>query len=62
MEIECFGVEDMTLILVLKVLKVLAENTKKYVNNQLKKDWMADQISFSEYIDSFMGEKVNGNK
>ena len=41
------------------------KNTKKireYINNQLKEDWMADQISLSEYIDPFTGEKVKGNK
>ena len=43
----------------------VGKNTKKireYINNQLKEDWMADQISLSEYIDPFMGEKVKGNK
>ena len=43
----------------------VGKNTKKnreYINNQLKEDWMADQISLSEYIDPFTGEKVKGNK
>jgi len=34
----------------------VGKNTKKireYINNQLKEDWMADQISLSEYIDPF---------
>ena len=38
----------------------VGKNTKKnreYINNQLKEDWMADQISLSEYIDPFTGEK-----
>ena len=42
----------------------VGKNTKKireYINNQLKEDWMADQISLSEYIDPFTGEKVNKN-
>ena len=37
----------------------VGKNTKKYVNNQLKKDWMTDQISFS---DPFTSEKVKTNK
>lgn len=43
----------------------VGKNTKKireYINTQLKEDWMADQISLSEYIDPFTGEKVKGNK
>ena len=43
----------------------VGKNTKKireYINNQLKEDWMADQISLSEYIDPFTGKKVKGNK
>ena len=43
----------------------VGKNTKKireYINNQLKEDWMADQISLSEYIDPFTGEKEKGNK
>ena len=43
----------------------VGKNTKKnreYINNQLKEDWMEDQISLSEYIDPFTGEKVKGNK
>ena len=43
----------------------VGKNTKKireYINNQLKEDWVADQISLSEYIDPFTGEKVKGNK
>ena len=37
------------------------KNTKKYVNNQWKEDFVTDQIRFSEYIDSFINEKVKGN-
>ena len=43
----------------------VGKNTKKireYINNQLKEDWMSDQISLSEYIDPFTGEKVKENK
>ena len=43
----------------------VGKNTKKireYINNQLKEDWMAAQISLSEYIDLFTGEKVKGKK
>lgn len=39
----------------------VGKNTKKireYINNQLKEDWQADQISLSEYIDPFTGELV----
>ena len=35
-------------------------NTKKiqeYIQNQLKEDYMADQISIKEYIDPFTGNK-----
>ena len=43
----------------------VGKNTTKireYINNQLKEDWIADQISLSEYIDPFTGEPVKGNK
>ena len=43
----------------------VGKNTKKireYINNQLKEDWMAAQISLSEYIAPFTGEKVKGKK
>ena len=43
----------------------VGKNTKKireYINNQLKEDWQADQISLSEYIDPFTGEPVKGNR
>ena len=46
-------------------MDTVIKNTKKireYINNQLKEDCMADQISFSEYIDPFTGEKVKENK
>ena len=38
----------------------VGKNTKKiqeYIQNQLKEDYMADQISLKEYIDPFTGEK-----
>ena len=37
----------------------VGRNTKKYMNNQRKEDWMTDQISLS---DPFTGEKVKANK
>ena len=43
----------------------VGKNTKKireYINNQLKEDWQADQISLSEYIDPFTGEPVRKDK
>ena len=43
----------------------VGKNTKKireYINNQLKEDWTVDQISLSEYVDPFTGEKVKENK
>lgn len=43
----------------------VGKNTKKireYINNQLKEDWQADQISLSEYIDPFTGEPVKSNR
>ena len=43
----------------------VGKNTKKireYINNQLKEDWQADQISLGEYIDPFMGEPVRKDK
>ena len=43
----------------------VGKNTKKireYINNQLKEDWQADQISLSEYIDPFTGESVKKDK
>lgn len=39
-----------------KTVSIFQEVTMK------KEDWMADQISLSEYIDPFTGEKVKGNK
>ena len=38
----------------------VGKNTKKiqeYIQNQLKEDYMADQISLKEYIDPFTGRK-----
>ena len=43
-------------------IDTVRKNTKKYVNNQLKQDCMTDQISFSEYIEPFVSEKVKANK
>ena len=43
----------------------VGKNTKKireYINNQLKEDWQADQISLNEYIDPFTGEPVKKDK
>ncbi len=43
----------------------VGKNTKKireYINNQLKEEWQADQISLSEYIDPFTGEPVRKDK
>lgn len=43
----------------------VGKNTKKireYINNQLKEDWQADQISLSGYIDPFTGEPVRKDK
>ena len=35
---------------------------KEYIQNQLKEDYYADQISIKEYYDPFTGESVNKNK
>ena len=38
----------------------VGKNTKRiqeYIQNQLKEDYMADQISIKEYIDPFTGNK-----
>ena len=35
---------------------------KEYIQNQLKEDYYADQISVKEYYDQFTGESVNINK
>ena len=35
---------------------------KEYIQNQLKEDYYADQISIKEYHDPFTGESVNKNK
>ena len=58
MEIEHFGAEDTMVDTVGKNTKMIQE----YINNQLKEDWTAYQISLSEYIDLFTGEKVKENK
>ena len=43
---------------------IVGKNTKQgeYINNELKQDWMIDQIRFSKYINLFMGEKIKVNK
>ena len=41
------------------------KNVKKiqeYIKNQLKEDYMADQISIKEFVDPFTGEQVNKSK
>lgn len=40
------------------------KNAKKieYIKNQLKEDYMADQISIKEFVDPFTGEQVNKSK
>ena len=43
----------------------VGKNAKKiqdYIKNQLKEDYMADQISMKEFIDPFTGEPVNKSK
>ena len=35
---------------------------KEYIKNQLKEDYMADQISIKEFVDPFTGEQVNKSK
>ena len=35
---------------------------KQYIANQLKEDYINDQISIKEYIDPFTGEPVEGRK
>ena len=43
----------------------VGKNAKKiqtYIQNQLRKDYLADQITMREYIDPFTGEPVNQNK
>ena len=35
---------------------------KEYIQNQLKEDYMADQISIKEFVDPFTGEQVNKSK
>ncbi len=43
----------------------VGKNAKKiqtYIQNQLREDYLADQITMKEYIDPFTGEPVNQNK
>ena len=43
----------------------VGKNAKKiqtYIQNQLREDYLADQITMREYIDPFTGEPVNQNK
>ena len=37
--------------------KKIAKKIQEYIRNQLKEDYIADQISLKEYIDSFTGIK-----
>ena len=46
---EIFGAED--------IMQIQQEKIQEYIQNQLKEDYMADQISLKEYIDPFTGEK-----
>ncbi|EGS31272.1 transposase-like protein [Peptoniphilus sp. oral taxon 375 str. F0436] len=39
-----------------------AKKIQDYIKNQLKEDYMADQISMKEFIDPFTGEPVNKSK
>ncbi|RVU54198.1 IS200/IS605 family transposase [Anaerosphaera multitolerans] len=39
-----------------------AKKIEEYIRNQLKEDYMADQISMREFIDPFTGESVNKDK
>ena len=46
-------------------LDIIGRNEKKikdYIQNQLKEDYNADQISMKKYYDPFTGESVNKNK
>ena len=36
-----------------------AKKIQEYIKNQLKEDYMADQISIKEFVDPFTGEQVN---
>ena len=39
-----------------------AKKIQEYIRNQLKEDYMADQISIKEFVDPFTGEQVNKSK
>ena len=39
-----------------------AKKIQEYIKNQLKEDYMADQISIKEFVDPFTGEPVRGGK
>ena len=39
-----------------------AKKIQEYIKNQLKEDYMADQISIKEFVDPFTGEQVNKSK
>ena len=39
-----------------------AKKIQEYIKNQLKEDYMADQISIKEFVDLFTGEQVNKSK
>ena len=55
MEIAISGVEDTMQI----QWKEFKENTREYIQNQLKEDLEYDQMTLKEYIDPFTGEPVN---
>ena len=38
------------------------EIIKEYIQNQLKDDYIADQISMKEYYDPFTGESIKKSK
>ena len=39
-----------------------AKKIQEYIKNQLKEDYMSDQISIKEFVDPFRGEQVNKSK
>ena len=39
-----------------------AKKIQEYIKNQLKEDYMSDQISMKEFIDPFTGEQVNKSR
>jgi putative transposase len=46
-------------------VSTIGKNEKKireYIANQLKEDYLEDQMSIKEYVDPFTGERVEGSK